>query len=316
MSGARGGTDGGGAPLERAGTHRLPIAAPARLEVAPPRLELVGMTKRFGSLVALDDVSLTLGPGSFHALLGENGAGKSTLVKCVMGYYASDKGAVIVDDVECVIRSPRDAHVHRIGMVYQHFTLVPSMTVAENFSLARADLSLVVDWAAERRRLRAFLKDMPFTADLEAPVSSLAAGEKQKVEILKQLYLASRILILDEPTSVLTPGEADEILDLLHEMARAGRLSVLMITHKLREVVAFADEVTVLRRGRVVGRGRMETLSAADLAGMMIGGGELPPPAQRVAHATGQVRLRLDRLGVDDDKGHRAVVNEIGRAHV
>src|SRR5213594_3471435 len=195
MSGARGGTDGGGAPLERAGTHRLPIAAPAPLEVAPPRLELVGMTKRFGSLVALDDVSLTLGPGSFHALLGENGAGKSTLVKCVMGYYAPDKGAVI-DDVACVIRSPRDAHVQRIGMVYQHFTLVPSMTVAENFSLARADLALVVDWAAERRRLREFLKDMPFTVDLEAPVSSLAAGEKQKVEILKQLYLASRILIL------------------------------------------------------------------------------------------------------------------------
>src|SRR5947208_1731729 len=101
MSGAGGGTDGGRAPLERAGTHRLPIAAPAPLEVAPPRLELVGMTKRFGSLVALDDVSLTLGPGSFHALLGENGAGKSTLVKCVMGYYASDKGAVIVDDVAC-----------------------------------------------------------------------------------------------------------------------------------------------------------------------------------------------------------------------
>ncbi len=267
------------------------------------------MTKRFGSLVALDDVSLTLEPGSFHALLGENGAGKSTLVKCVMGYYASDRGAAIVDGVECVIRSPRDAHGHRIGMVYQHFTLVPSMTVAENFSLARADLSLVVDWATEHRRLHEFLKDMPFTVDLEAPVSSLAAGEKQKVEILKQLYLASRILILDEPTSVLTPGEADEILGLLHEMAGASRLSVLMITHKLREVVAFADEVTVLRRGRVVGRGRMEALTAQDLATMMIGESGLPPPAQRVAHEAGQVRLRLDRLCVDDDKGHRAVVN-------
>ena len=267
------------------------------------------MTKRFGSLVALDDVSLTLEPGSFHALLGENGAGKSTLVKCVMGYYASDKGAVIVDDVERIIRSPRDAHAHRIGMVYQHFTLVPSMSVAENFALARADLSLVVDWPTERRRLHEFLKEMPFKVDLEAPVSALAAGQKQKIEILKQLYLASRILILDEPTSVLTPGEADEILGLLHEMARGGRLSVLMITHKLREVVAFADEVTVLRRGRVVGRGRMEKLTAQNLAAMMIGGSELPPPAQRIAHTTGQVRLRLDHLCVDDDKGHQAVVN-------
>src|SRR5206468_4904722 len=119
---------------------------------------------------------------------------KSTLVKCVMGYYASDKGAVIVDDVERIIRSPRDAHAHRIGMVYQHFTLVPSMSVAENFALARADLSLVVDWPTEHRRLHEFLKDMPFKVDLEAPVSALAAGQKQKVEILKQLYLASRIL--------------------------------------------------------------------------------------------------------------------------
>jgi simple sugar transport system ATP-binding protein len=267
------------------------------------------MTKRFGPLVALDDVSLTLEPGSFHALLGENGAGKSTLVKCVMGYYTPDRGAVILDNVARVVRSPRHAHALGIGMVYQHFTLVPSMTVAENLSLARSDLRLVVEWAAEHRRMLEFLKDMPFKVDLGAPVSSLAAGEKQKVEILKQLYLDSRILILDEPTSVLTPGEADEILGLLHEMARTGRLSVLMITHKLREVVAFADEVTVLRRGLVVGRGRMETLTAQDLAAMMIGGSEIPPPAQRVAHPAGQAWLRLDGLCADDDKGHRAVVN-------
>jgi ABC-type uncharacterized transport system ATPase subunit len=267
------------------------------------------MTKRFGSLVALDDVSLSLEPGSFHALLGENGAGKSTLVKCIMGYYTPDRGAVILDGVARVVRSPRHAHALGIGMVYQHFTLVPSMTVAENFSLARADLRLVIDWPAEQRRMQEYLKDMPFKVDLDAPVASLAAGEKQKVEILKQLYLDSRILILDEPTSVLTPGEADEILGLLHEMTRAGRLSVLMITHKLREVVAFADEVTVLRRGLVVGRGRMEKLTAQDLAAMMIGEGELPQAARRVAHAAGVVRLRLEGLCAGDDKGHRAVSN-------
>src|SRR5207302_3464380 len=174
-----------------------------------------------------------------------------------------------------------NAHAHRIGMVYQHFTLVPSMSVAENFALARADLSLVVDWPTERRRLHEFLKDMPFKVDLEAPVSALAAGQKQKVEILKQLYLASRILILDEPTSVLTPGEADEILGLLHDMTMAGRLSVLMITHKLREVMAFADEVTVLRRGRLAGRGKVEKLTPRDLAEMMIGSSEIAAPAER-----------------------------------
>jgi simple sugar transport system ATP-binding protein len=265
------------------------------------------MTKCFGALVALDDVSLMLKPGSFHALLGENGAGKSTLVKCVMGYYTPDKGAVILDDTARLIRSPRDAHAYGIGMVYQHFTLVPTMTVAENFSLARSDLGLVIDWVAERHSMQEFLNDMPFTVDLPAPVASLAAGEKQKVEILKQLYLDARILILDEPTSVLTPGEADEILGLLHDMTRAGRLSVLMITHKLREVVAFADEVTVLRRGQVVGRGPMETLTAHDLAATMVGGVEMPPPAERSAHRAGQVRLRLDGLCVDNDKGHRAV---------
>ncbi len=288
--------------LARAGRGGAPDAA-------PPRLEVAGMTKQFGALVALDDVSLTLEPGSFHALLGENGAGKSTLVKCVMGYHLPDRGAVVLDGVARVVRTPRQAHALGVGMVYQHFTLVPSMTVAENLSLARADLRLVVDWTAEHDRMHGFLAEMPFKVDLSAPVSTLAAGEKQKVEIFKQLYLDCRILILDEPTSVLTPGEADEILGLLHDMTRAGRLSVLMITHKLREVVAFADEVTVLRRGTVVGRGRMEKLTAQDLAAMMIGGGELPPPAQRVAHPAGQVRLRLESLCVDDDKGHRAVSN-------
>lgn len=301
MRRTRDGRGAAGERLERAGAG--PLAA------APPRLQVAGMTKRFGALVALDDVSLILEPGSFHALLGENGAGKSTLVKCVMGYYSPDNGAVILDDVARVIRSPRDAHAHGVGMVYQHFTLVPSMTVAENFLLARSNLGLVIDWAAEHYRMQDFLKDMPFKIDLSAPVASLAAGEKQKVEILKQLYLDARILILDEPTTVLTPGEADEILGLLHEMTRAGQLSVLMITHKLREVIAFADEVTVLRRGQVVGRGPMKKLTAQDLAAMMMAGSEIPPPAERIGHRAGEVLLRLKGLCADDDKGHQAVVN-------
>ncbi|MBV8227945.1 MAG: ATP-binding cassette domain-containing protein, partial [Verrucomicrobia bacterium] len=223
----------------------------------PPRLQLLDVTKRFGSFVANDKVSLTLNPGSFHALLGENGAGKSTLVKCIMGYHLADSGDIIVGESIRHIRSPYDAHKLRIGMVYQHFTVIPAMTVAENLPLARPDLPHLINWPAERKRLANFLAAAPFKIDLKAKIADLAAGEKQKVEILKQLYLHSRILILDEPTSVLTPIEADEVLGMLHRMVDARELSVLIITHKFREVTTYCDEVTVLRKGKVAGLGRV-----------------------------------------------------------
>ena len=276
---------------------------------APSRLDVTDMSKRFGPVVALDSVSLTLEAGSFHALLGENGAGKSTLVKCVMGYYRPDKGTVMIDGTARAIHSPRAAHVLGVGMVYQHFTLVPNMTVAENLLLSRARIPAVVRWAEERRDMEAFVAETPFRVDLAAPVGALSAGEKQKLEILKQLYLRCRILILDEPTSVLTPGEADEILGLLRAMTDAGRLSVLMITHKLREVGKYAEEVTVLRHGRVSGRGRACELTPADLTHMMVGKSTIAKPAARVGRDRGEVRLRLDNLSADDEKGHRALDN-------
>jgi general nucleoside transport system ATP-binding protein len=220
-----------------------------------PSLETVGMTKIFGPLAALDDVSLTVDSGAFHALLGENGAGKSTLVKCIMGFYSPDKGRVRLDGEEVEIRNPRDARSLGIGMVYQHFTLVPSLTGAENLVISRADAPAVIDWKKEKRALGEFLDRMPFRVPLDVPVSTLAAGEKQKLEILKLLYLDQRLLILDEPTSVLTPAEADDILGLLKGMAARNEITVIMITHKFREVLAFADSVTVLRRGRQVGGG-------------------------------------------------------------
>ena len=169
-------------------------------------VEVLAMTKRFGEFAALDDVSLKVPAGSFHALLGENGAGKSTLVKCIMGYYRPDAGNVLVDDHEQAIENPRAAHALGLGMVYQHFTSVPAMTVTENFVLARSELPAVVDWRKETRELEAFLDRMPFRVPLGAKVSAISAGERQKCEILKQLYLKRRFLILDEPTSVLTPG--------------------------------------------------------------------------------------------------------------
>src|SRR6185369_3653973 len=147
-----------------------------------PSLQASGMTKIFGPLVALDDVSIKVESGSFHALLGENGAGKSTLVKCIMGFYSPDKGQVLLDGRDVSVRNPRDARALGIGMVYQQFTLVPSLTGAENLVISRADAPSVIDWKKEKARLAAFMARMPFQVPLDKPVSALAAGEKQKLE--------------------------------------------------------------------------------------------------------------------------------------
>jgi simple sugar transport system ATP-binding protein len=266
-------------------------------------LQTIGMTKVFGSLVALDDVSISIKAGSFHALLGENGAGKSTLVKCIMGFYSADKGQVLLDGKETSIQNPRDARASGIGMVYQHFTLVPSLTGAENLVISRADAPAVIDWRKESRALDKFLDRMPFRVPLDVPVSTLAAGEKQKLEILKLLYLDQRLLIVDEPTSVLTPDEADEILGLLKGMAQRKDITVVMITHKFREVRAFADEVTVLRRGKKVGGGKVADLSTEDMARMMIGDAQIRERAVRSEHLPGPTVLELVALYADNDDG-------------
>jgi simple sugar transport system ATP-binding protein len=266
-------------------------------------IETIGMAKQFGAFTALDDVSIRIGPGGFHALMGENGAGKSTLVKCVMGFHPPTRGTLRVEGKEVAVKNPRDAMRLGIGMVYQHFTLVPSLTGAENLVAARPDCPAVVDWAAEARRLEAFLDRMPFRVPMDRPAGTLAAGERQKLEILKQLYLDLRFLILDEPTSVLTPQEADEILGLLRGMAAAGDLTVLMITHKFREVTAYADTVTVLRRGRHVGGGKVADLSTDEMAAMMVGTAAPPARAERLARPRGEVVLELAGLVAEDDDG-------------
>ena len=275
---------------------------------AAPSLKTIGLTKRFGDFVALDAVDLEVRPGTVHALLGENGAGKSTLVKCLVGYHLPDAGAILVDERERDIGSPQSARALGVGMVYQHFTLVPSMTVAENFALAKGGLSAVVDWRARIDEMRRFMATTPFALPLEVPVSALAAGQKQKAEIIKQLYADNRLLILDEPTSVLSPDEADEVLGAIRAMAHAGRLTVVMITHKFREVEAFADDVTVLRRGRRVAGGPVGAFDAARLADAMIGAArrrELPPRGPVPAAA--EARLVVERLSVADDAGRRVV---------
>lgn len=276
-------------------------------------VEAIGMTMRFGDFTALDDVSLTVRPGTVHALLGENGAGKSTLVKCIMGFYHATSGQVAVAGREVRMHDPRVAQAHGLGMVYQHFTLVPSLTGAENLVISRADAPRVINWGAERAALATFMEGMPFKVPLDRPVSRLAAGEKQKLEILKQLYLGHRFVILDEPTSVLTPAEADEVLGHVQALARAGEISVLMITHKFREVTKFADDVTILRRGRHAGGGRVEDLTAAEMARMMMGADPEPLAATRSA-ATGDVVLELDGARAGDRSGLKTI--EIDRLAV
>lgn len=274
---------------------------------APPDLQALGITKRFGPLTALKDVNFRLRSGQFHALLGENGAGKSTLVKCIMGYYHPDEGNILLDQQQVAIRSPRDAQAFGIGMVYQQFTLIPNMTVIENLVISKAKLAPVINWSEEEHQLTQFMEKMPFKVSLSARVSSLAAGEKQKVEILKQLALQNRILILDEPTSVLTPQEADEMLGHLRAMTLAQQLSVLIITHKLREVAAFADEVTVLRKGQFVGSGKVSELTVPQMAEMMVGSEVTARPKQRTLQSKKVPKLILQDIRVHDDMGVEVV---------
>ncbi len=272
-------------------------------------LETIGAGKSFGSFRALGDVSMKVRAGTVHALLGENGAGKSTLVKGIVGYGPLDEGSILIGGREQTIVSPRDAHGLGIGMVYQHFTVAPGLSVAENLVLSRGELPWRIDWKQERARLAEFMQRMPFNIDVERAVSSLAAGEKQKLEILKQLYLDRRFIILDEPTSVLTPQEAEEVLGLMRDLTRAGDLSVLMITHKFSEVTRFADDVTVLRRGQLVGSKAVADTDETELSTWMMGESRTQAAVlERTRNDAERVPgLEVSNLQVANDRGTLAV---------
>jgi len=271
-------------------------------------VETVGMTMRFGSLTALDDVSIKVPAGSFHALLGENGAGKSTLVKCMMVFYQPTAGELIVDGKEVTIASPKDASGLGLGMVYQHFTLVPSLTGAENLVISRENVPRVIDWNNERAGLADFMERMPFKLPLDVPVREMAAGEKQKLEIVKQLYLGRHFLVLDEPTSVLTPGEAQDVLGLVRAMTRSGGLTVLMISHKFHEVTAFADDVSVLRKGKLTGTGKVKELNHKAMAAMMIGDQPITALDSRSAHnLEAPIVLSVKSLKAPDRTGLKSI---------
>jgi ABC-type uncharacterized transport system ATPase subunit len=291
--------------------------APVARQSGALALDTYQLTKRFGSFTALDHVTLRVEPGSVHALLGENGAGKSTLVKCVAGFQVAEEGSILIDGREQNIANPIVARQLGIGMVYQHFTLAPGMTVAENLLLAGGEVPAVIDWKAKRAELKDFLSTTPFTLDLDARPAQLAAGEKQKLELLKQLYLKPRLLILDEPTSVLTPQEADEVLGHVREFARSGLCSVLIITHKFREVMQYADGVTVLRRGSAVHHCSVGSTQPAQLAAAMMGEAASSPQVAAEAAsmriprapvpASAPNALQLEGLRALGDRGTLAV---------
>jgi len=234
-------------------------------------LELRNITKRFGNVLANDKVSIVVKPGTIHAIVGENGAGKSTAMRIAYGFYKADDGEIIVDGQARDITTPHDAIALGIGMVHQHFMLVDTMTVAENIVLgAEPGSAAALDLATASVEIRKLSEEFKLAVNPGAVIEHLSVGQQQRVELLKALYRHARLLILDEPTAVLTPQEVEEFFSILRRMREQGK-TVVIITHKLAEVLAISDEVTVMRDGRVVGRVATSETNAADLARMMVG---------------------------------------------
>ncbi|GMA90081.1 ABC transporter ATP-binding protein [Homoserinibacter gongjuensis] len=235
------------------------------------KLELRGITKRFGALVANDHIDLVVEPGEIHCLLGENGAGKSTLMNVLYGLYRAEEGEILLDDEVQHFSGPGDAMRAGIGMVHQHFMLVPVFTVAENVMLGHEETNAigVLDIAAARAKVREISDRFGFDIDPDAVVEDLPVGVQQRVEIIKALSRDARVLVFDEPTAVLTPQETDELMAIMRQLKESGT-SIVFITHKLREVREVADRITVIRLGKVVGEAS-PSASNAELASMMVG---------------------------------------------
>jgi simple sugar transport system ATP-binding protein len=234
-------------------------------------LELRNITKRFGNVLANDHVNLIVKPGTIHAIVGENGAGKSTAMRIAYGFYKADSGEILVDGQTRTIASPHDAIALGIGMVHQHFMLVDTMTVAENIVLgAEPGNAAALDLEKARSEIRRVSEEFKLAVNPDAVIEHLSVGQQQRVELLKALYRQARLLILDEPTAVLTPQEVDEFFAILRWTREQGK-TVVIITHKLSEVLAISDEVTVMRDGKVVGRLQTKDTNAAELARLMVG---------------------------------------------
>ena len=235
-----------------------------------PILKVEELTKRFGSVVANDAVSLEVQRGEIHCLLGENGAGKSTLAECIYGFYKPDSGRIYFDGDLVNLATPSDAIELGIGMVHQHFVLVPPLTVIENVIVGTPHSPVLLDVSKSEARLKALCENYGFELDLHAKVWQLSVGEQQWLEILKALYVGSKLLILDEPTAVLTPQETEQFFVTLKHMTADG-LSIILITHKLEEVMQVSDRITVLRKGKYVATVNTADVTKVELAQMMVG---------------------------------------------
>jgi len=267
-----------------------------------------GITKRFPGIVANDRVNLDLRRGEVHAILGENGAGKSTLMNVLYGLYQPDEGEILLKGKPVHFTSAKDAIKSGIGMVHQHFMLIPVMTVAENIVLANEPTreGVFYDRAAADKRVAELSRSYKLAIDPEAKVQNISVGQEQRVEILKALYRAADVLILDEPTAVLTPQEAGELFEILRTLVREG-LSVIFISHKLNEVLEIADRITVLRRGKTIDTVPREGATEEGLARMMVGRDVLLRVEKTPAAQEGETLLEVDDLHVLDDRGLPAV---------
>ena len=265
-------------------------------------LAIEGITKRFPGVTANADVSFDLHRGEIHCLLGENGAGKSTLMNVVFGLYQPDEGTITVNGQRQVFHSSRDAINVGIGMVHQHFQLIPVLTVAENVVLGNEiRKGPVLDLDTVRSRIRELSQTYGLAVPPDALVGELSVGEQQRVELVKALYRKADILILDEPTAVLTPGEVDQFFEVVRSLVDQGK-SIVFITHKLREVLAVADRVTVLRGGRVVGSADPKASTTSDLATLMVGR-EVTFEVPKKPAEPGKAVLEVRDLAVADDRG-------------
>lgn len=277
-------------------------------------LQTTGITKRFPGVLANDNVSFDLEKGEIHALLGENGAGKSTLMNILYGLYQPDEGGIYINDKLTQITSPHDAIAQGIGMVHQHFMLVPPLTVTENIMLGQESVVSstkvlgklsVLDRRSVARRILELSEKYALAVDPDAYIQDLPVGAQQRVEIIKALYREAEILILDEPTAVLTPQEADELFIIMHSLVEQGK-SIIFITHKLREVFAVANRISVMRAGVMVGTVKPAEATQQILAEMMVGREVLLQVDKAEAHPQ-EVILQVENLHVQDDRRHMAV---------
>ena len=273
------------------------------------KLELRGITKRFGALVANDHIDLVVEPGEIHCLLGENGAGKSTLMNVLYGLYQADEGDILLDDVVQHFAGPGDAMRAGIGMVHQHFMLIPVFTVAENVMLGHEETKFGgrLDLAAARARVREISSRFGFDVDPDALVEDLPVGVQQRVEIIKALSRDAKVLVFDEPTAVLTPQETDELMTIMEQLKKSGT-GIVFITHKLREVREVADKITVIRLGKVVGEAS-PTATNEEMATMMVGR-SVELTVAKTAHVEGAPALVVSGVSVIDPRG-QVVVDDV-----